>query len=150
IADAIERGERIGVFGDYDVDGVTTAALLTSFLRAAGAQVEAAVARRDAGYGFTPAAAGDFAERRCKPVSTGDCGTSDVAAISECVARGLDVIVVDHHTVPSEAAHPALALVNPFRKDSTFPFRGMASVGLGFYVSASVRTELRERGWFRS
>ena len=53
IADAVERGERIGVFGDYDVDGVTTAALLTSFLRAAGASVECAVARRDAGYGFT-------------------------------------------------------------------------------------------------
>jgi len=57
IADAVVRGERIGVFGDYDVDGVTTAALLTSFLRACGAVVEVAVARRDAGYGFTAAAA---------------------------------------------------------------------------------------------
>jgi single-stranded-DNA-specific exonuclease len=63
IANAVERGERIGVFGDYDVDGITTAALLTSFLRGAGAHVECAVARRDAGYGFTRAAATDFAAR---------------------------------------------------------------------------------------
>ncbi len=149
IADAITRGERIGVFGDYDVDGVTTAALLTSFLRAAGAHVEAAVARRDAGYGFTPAAAADFAARGCKLVITGDCGTSDGEAIAAAAAAGVEVIVVDHHTVPAaDRAHPASALVNPFRADSTFPFRGRASVGLGFSVAASVRTELRDRQWF--
>jgi single-stranded-DNA-specific exonuclease len=151
IADAVERGERLGVFGDYDVDGITTCALLTSFLRSAGASVEAAVARRDAGYGFTAAAAADFHARGCKVVITGDCGTSDLEAIRVGASLGLEVIVVDHHTVPSaDVAHPALSLVNPFRADSTFPFRGMASVGLAFYVAASVRTELRERGWFRA
>jgi single-stranded-DNA-specific exonuclease len=152
ISDAVIRGERIGVFGDYDVDGVTTAALLTSFLRAAGAAgVECAVARRDAGYGFTTAAASDFAARGCSLVITGDCGTNDLEAIAAGAALGIEVIVVDHHTVPSAerlGVHPALALVNPFRADSTFPFRGMASVGLGFYVAAAVRTELRDRGWF--
>ncbi|MBA2540497.1 MAG: single-stranded-DNA-specific exonuclease RecJ [Deltaproteobacteria bacterium] len=151
IADAVVRGERIGVFGDYDVDGVTTAALLTSFLREVGATVECAVARRDAGYGFTPAAAADFAKRACPLVITGDCGTSDLDAILAGAALGMEVIVVDHHTVPSAdklGAHPAYALVNPFRADSTFPFRGMASVGLAFYVAATVRTELRDRGWF--
>ena len=150
IADAVTRGERIGVFGDYDVDGVTTAALLTSFLRSAGTSVECAVARRDAGYGFTPAAAADFADRRCSLVITGDCGTNDLDAIAAAAALGLEVIVVDHHTVPAAdlGCHPASALVNPFRADSTFPFRGMASVGLAFYVVAAVRTELRGRGWF--
>jgi single-stranded-DNA-specific exonuclease len=151
LADAVDKGERIGVFGDYDVDGITTAALLTSFLRGAGAQVECAVARRDAGYGFTREAAVDFATRGCNVVVTGDCGTSDLDAILACKERGIEVIVVDHHTVPSaSSAHPALSLVNPFRADSTFPFRGMASVGLAFYVAASVRTELRDRGYFRS
>ena len=149
IADAVCKGERIGVFGDYDVDGVTTAALLTSFLRSAGGDVACAVARRDAGYGFTVAAAADFAARGCKLVVTGDCGTSDLEAIAAAAAAGIEVIVVDHHTVPAaDRAHPAWSLVNPFRADSTFPFRGMASVGLGFYVAASVRTELRDRGWF--
>jgi len=149
IADAVIGGERIGVFGDYDVDGVTTAALLTAFLRAAGAVVEVAVARRDAGYGFTAAAASDFATRGCQVVVTGDCGTSDLEAIAVAASRGIDVIVVDHHTVPvAGSAHPALSLVNPHRSDSTFPFRGMASVGLAFYVAAAVRTELRERRYF--
>ena len=151
IADAVQRGERIGVFGDYDVDGVTTAALLTSFLRAAGGTVEVAVARRDAGYGFTSAAAADFAHRGCKLIVTGDCGTSDLAALATAASFGIDVVIVDHHTVPSaETEHPAFSLVNPFRADSTFPFRGMASVGLGFYVAAAVRTELRDRGHFRT
>src|SRR5262245_17246553 len=149
IADAVARGERIGVFGDYDVDGVTTAALLTSFLRAAGAEVEVAVARRDAGYGFTTAAAADLAARGCRVVITGDCGTNDHDAILAAAAQGIDAIVVDHHTVPAaDAPHPAFSLVNPHRADSTFPFRGMASVGLGFYVAAAVRTELRVRGYF--
>ncbi len=151
VADAVQRGERIGVFGDYDVDGVTTAALLTSFLRAAGGLVECAVARRDAGYGFTSEAAADFASRGCSLVITGDCGTSDLDAIRAGAALGLEVIVVDHHTVPAAGSvHPSFSLVNPFRTDSTFPFRGMASVGLAFYVAASVRTELRDRGWFRT
>src|SRR5262249_11105755 len=132
-----------------DVDGVTTAALLTAFLRAAGATVEVAVARRDAGYGFTPAAAADFAARGCRLVVTGDCGTSDLDAIAAAAGLGIEVIVVDHHTVPAaDRAHPALSLVNPYRADSTFPFRGMASVGLAFYVAAAVRTELRERRFF--
>ncbi len=151
IADAVDRGQRIGVFGDYDVDGITTAALLTSFLRGAGAHVECAVASREAGYGFTKGAAADFVARGCNLVITGDCGTSDLDSIRLCNAAGLEVIVVDHHTVPSAISeHPAFSLVNPFRSDSTFPFRGMASVGLAFYVAASVRTELRDRGYFRS
>jgi single-stranded-DNA-specific exonuclease len=151
VADAVVCGERIGVFGDYDVDGVTTAALLTSFLRASGASVEAAVARRDAGYGFTAEAAAEFARRGCTLVVTGDCGTSDFDALAAAASHGIEVIVIDHHTVPAAGgAHPSLALVNPFRQDSTFPFRGMASVGLAFYVAASVRTELRDRGWYRN
>ena len=149
LADAVVAHQRIGVFGDYDVDGVTTAALLTTFLRAAGATVEVAVARRDAGYGFTPAASADFAARGCDVIVTGDCGTSDLVAIAAAAAHGIDVIVVDHHTVPSaDTPHPAMSLVNPYRADSTFPFRGMASVGLAFYVAAAVRTELRERRYF--
>ncbi len=149
IADAVQRGERIGVFGDYDVVGVTTAALLTTFLRSVDADVIVAVARRDAGYGFTTGAAADFAQRGAKLIITGDCGTSDLDAIAAAAALKMEVIVVDHHTVPSaDTAHPSLSLVNPFRTDSTFPFRGMASVGLAFYVAAAVRTELRERGHF--
>jgi single-stranded-DNA-specific exonuclease len=151
IARAVTAGDRIGVFGDYDVDGVTSAAVLTEFLRAAGGDVAAAVARRDAGYGFTREAAADFAARGAKLIVTCDCGTADLDAIAVARSLGAEVVVIDHHTVPAAAlAHPSLALVNPHRADSTFPFRGMCSVGLAFYVACAVRTRLREDGWFRT
>ena len=90
-----------------------------------------------------------FCERGCHVIVTGDCGTSDVPAIAAARARGVDVVVVDHHTVPAAGApHPAAALVNPHRADSSFPFRGMASVGLAFYLAAAVKTRLAEAGWF--
>jgi single-stranded-DNA-specific exonuclease len=149
---AIRQRETIGVFGDYDVDGVTTTALLTAFFASLGVKVVPRVAQRAAGYGFGPGDAQYFAEQGCQLLVTGDCGTSDVAAITEARQRGLDTIVVDHHTVPEGAPvdHPARALINPFRADSTFPFRGMASVGLAFYLAAAVRTRLRETGHFGS
>jgi single-stranded-DNA-specific exonuclease len=153
---AICAGERIGCFGDYDVDGVTTTALVTGFLRRLGVAAVARVARREAGYGFGEADARWFAEKGASVIVTGDCGTSDVAAIRVAAGLGVDVIVIDHHTVPpattggepGAATHPAFALINPLRDDSTFPFRGMASVGLAFYVMQRVRTRLRELGFF--
>ena len=149
LVQAVQKRERVGVFGDYDVDGVTTAALMTSFLRQLGVSVVPRVARREAGYGFGCEDADFFASSRCSLVITGDCGTSDIDAIERATARTIDVIVVDHHTVPkSDTAHPALALINPFRTDSTFPFRNMASVGLAFYLMAALRTELRQVGYF--
>ncbi len=149
---AITGGERIGCFGDYDVDGVTTTALLASMLRAFGATCEVRVAQRDAGYGFGPTDVQYFADAKCSLIITGDCGTSDRKAILAAKQGHMDVIVVDHHTVPpaNSEPHPAVALVNPFRDDSTFPFRGMASVGLAFYVMASVRTGLRDVGYFKT
>jgi single-stranded-DNA-specific exonuclease len=150
LADAVRRRERIGVWGDYDVDGVTTAALLTIFLRSVGGQVDVRVARRDGGYGFTVDAATSFVDAGCTLIVTGDCGTSDGHAIATVAARGVDVVVVDHHTVPATGEHPAYALVNPYRADSTFPFRGLASVGLAFYVVAAVRSRLRDLGHFKA
>ncbi|MBK9032007.1 MAG: single-stranded-DNA-specific exonuclease RecJ [Myxococcales bacterium] len=145
---AVLRGERIAVFGDYDVDGVTTCALLTSFLRACGAEVIARVARRDEGYGFGAAAAAELVAGGPGLIITGDCGTSDVPSILTARAAGIDVVVVDHHTVPDRGVHPAVALVNPHRSDSLFPFRGMASVGIAFYLAAAVRTRLAGQGHF--
>ncbi len=147
---AVLRSERIAVFGDYDVDGVTTCAVLTSFLRGCGAEVIARVARRDEGYGFGAAPAAELLAMAPGLIITGDCGTSDLAAIATARAAGVDVVVVDHHTVPERGGHPAVALVNPHRADSRFPFRGMASVGIAFYLAAAVRTRLVEQGWFRT
>jgi single-stranded-DNA-specific exonuclease len=149
LARAVVAGETVGLFGDYDVDGVTSSALLASFLGQVGARAVVKVAERAAGYGFGEAQAAWLAERGARVIVTVDCGTSDLPAIHACRARGVDVIVVDHHQVPEAGAHPALALLNPHRRDSAYPFRGLASVGLSFFVAAALRTALRERGWFR-
>ncbi len=147
---ALRAGETVGIFGDYDVDGVTATAVLTTFLRGIGGKVVPRVARRDAGYGFGEEAAAWFAAAGCRVVVTVDCGTSDHPAILLLRARGIDTIVVDHHQVPPQAEHPAFALLNPHRADSRYPFRGLASVGLAFFLAAAMRSALRAAGWFAS
>jgi single-stranded-DNA-specific exonuclease len=142
---AIRRGERVGVFGDYDVDGVTTAAILTLALRALGADVVPRVASRSSGYGLSPADAARFADGGCQVVVTGDCGTSDHEAIALCQDRGVDVVVIDHHQVP-EGPTRAHALINPHRADDRFPFKGLASCGVAFYLAAALRSRLRAEG----
>ena len=120
---------------------------MTSVLRRLGAEVDVAVASREAGYGLGVDDINGFAERGCAVVIAGDCGTSDLAALTRARELNLDTIVVDHHTVPdADREHPALALVNPLRTDSAFPFRGMASVGLAFYLMAALRTALDSQG----
>jgi len=145
LARALAAAETIGVFGDYDVDGVTSCALLASFLGDAGGRVVARVARRDAGYGFGVDDAARFADAGCAVVVTCDCGTSDHDALAAARARGIDVIVVDHHQVP-ERDPEALALINPHQPSCRFPFKGLASVGVAFYLAAALRTRLRAAG----
>ena len=141
---ALLAGERIGVFGDYDVDGVTSAAVLTLTLRALGGEVVARVADRFSGYGFSPEEANRFADEGCSVVLTADCGTSDHEALACCRARGMDAVVIDHHQVPAGPS-PAFALINPHRPDDRFSFKGLASCGVAFYLAAALRTRLRAR-----
>lgn len=145
LSDALTRGERIGVFGDYDVDGVTTAAILTLTLRALGGNVLPRVASRSSGYGLSPAVAQALADDGCRVIVTGDCGTSDHEALALCRARGVDAIVIDHHQVPAGAS-AAYALINPHRPDDSFAFKGLASCGVAFYLAAALRSRLRAAG----
>ena len=138
---AFAAGETIGVFGDYDVDGVTTAAVLTSAFRAFGGKVIARAASRQAGYGLGVDDVGRFADAGCRVLVTGDCGTSDHEALEAARARGLDAIVIDHHELP-EGPSAAYALVNSRRPDDGFPFKGLASCGVAFYLTAALRTRL--------
>ena len=138
---ALAAGETIGVFGDYDVDGVTTAATLASALRAFGGKVVARAASRHAGYGLGVEDVARFAADGCRVLVTGDCGTSDHDALAEGRARGLDVIVIDHHELPAGET-PAYALINSRRPDDGFPFKGLASCGVAFYLAAALRTRL--------
>jgi len=141
LAAALAARETIGVFGDYDVDGVTTAAILTSALRAFGGQVVPRAASRHAGYGLGVDDVARFAADGCRVLVTGDCGTSDHEALTAARARGIDAIVIDHHELP-EGETAAYALVNSRRPDDTFPFKGLASCGVAFYLAAALRTRL--------
>jgi single-stranded-DNA-specific exonuclease len=152
---AVERLERaladretVGVYGDYDVDGITSCAVLSLFLRDCGGRVVPRVAKRDAGYGFGVTDAAAFADAGCAVVVTCDCGTSDHEGLAEARRRGLSVIIVDHHQVPDREPE-ALALLNPHQPGCQFPFKGLASVGVAFYLAAALRTRLRARAWER-
>ncbi|MDB4981411.1 MAG: single-stranded-DNA-specific exonuclease RecJ [Myxococcales bacterium] len=140
---AFTAGETIGVFGDYDVDGVTTAAVLATTFRAFGAAVIPRCASRDAGYGLGEADVARFVADGCRVLVTGDLGTSDHDALRAARVAGLDVIVIDHHQLP-EGESPAFALINPRRADDTFPFKGLASCGVAFYLAAALRSRLRD------
>jgi single-stranded-DNA-specific exonuclease len=140
---AFTAGETIGVFGDYDVDGVTTAAVLATTFRAFGATVIARCASRDAGYGLGVADVARFAADGCRVLVTGDLGTSDHDALRAACALGLDAIVIDHHQLP-EGESPAFALINPRRADDAFPFKGLASCGVAFYLAAALRSRLKD------
>jgi single-stranded-DNA-specific exonuclease len=143
---AVVAGTMIGVFGDYDVDGITTCAIVTETLRAAGTQVVPRVANRHAGYGFGVADSSALMDAGCGLIITCDTGTGDLPAIATARARGIDVIVLDHHQVPDGSDHPAFALVNPHRPDSPYPFKGLCSAGLGFMLAAALRTRLKAMG----
>jgi single-stranded-DNA-specific exonuclease len=141
LARALREGHRIGVFGDYDVDGVTSAAVLASALGLMGAAVVPRVASRHMGYGLPAMMIDAFASQGCRLIVTGDCGTSDVEALARAVELGIDVIVIDHHQIPS-GEKLAYAVINPLQGGDHFPFKGLASCGIAFYLMAALRSRL--------
>lgn len=142
ITRAVRAGERICVFGDYDCDGITAAAVLTSALRSLGGDVAPRLAtRRDGSYGLSHAALARIRETSPGLLVTCDCGSSDHERIAAARAAGIDVVVIDHHLVPSEPL-PALAFLNPHRPDCAFPYKWLASCGLALSMAAALRKSL--------
>jgi single-stranded-DNA-specific exonuclease len=145
LIDARARRVRVGVFGDYDVDGVTSATILATYLEALGVEVVSRVAHREHGYGLGLDDARAFEEARCGLVVTADVGTSDIEAVQALVDRGIRTVVIDHHQVP-EVAPPAHAFINPHQAGCGFPFKGLCSAGVAFYLCAALRTRLAQGG----
>jgi single-stranded-DNA-specific exonuclease len=142
LAAATRSKERVCVFGDYDADGVTAAALVTDVLRALGADVVPVLASRfHGGYGLSAAALERVRDTGASLVVTCDCGSSDHERLDALRQAGIDTVVIDHHRVP-DAPLPALAFLNPHRPGCGFPYKGLASVGLALSICAGVRTEL--------
>ena len=148
LACAVREGETIAVFGDYDVDGATSAALLARFFAAIGGRTRIYVPDRlREGYGpNTPALLGLLAEGT-RVVVTVDCGTNAHLPLAEAAAAGLEVIVVDHH-VAEPLLPRAAAIVNPNRLDEESRQGGLAAVGVAFLLIVAVNRALRQVGWY--
>jgi single-stranded-DNA-specific exonuclease len=145
---AVEGGEPIACYGDYDVDGVTSTTLLSSFLRAAGGLVSTYVPHRLVeGYGLNAAAVQRLAGEGVRLIVTLDCGITSVAEVAEAARLGVDVVVVDHHTVPIELP-AAAAILNPHQTGCGYPSKHLAAVGVTFNLALALRRRLRERGRF--
>jgi single-stranded-DNA-specific exonuclease len=151
LADAVESGEALAVFGDYDVDGATSAALLTLLLRGLGAEPIVYIPDRlMEGYGPSGAALVELKNRGATLAITVDCGAQAFEALEEAKAAGLDVIVVDHHQCAT-LLPVAFALINPNRLDEeeTGTAHGhLAAVGMAFLLGVALLRELRGRGFF--
>jgi len=142
LARAVRAKERICVFGDYDADGVTAAALITDVLRALGADVVPVLADRfSGGYGLSGPALTRVLATNATLLVTCDCGSSDHDRLDSARRGGVDAVVIDHHRVP-DTPLPALAFLNPHRPECGFAYKGLASVGLALSIGAGVRAEL--------
>jgi single-stranded-DNA-specific exonuclease len=143
---AIEKEERIAVFGDYDVDGAASSALLIEFLEAAGAPAPLLHIpdRILEGYGPNTEAIRDLAARGASLLVTVDCGTTSHAALCEAHALGVDTIVLDHHQAPELL--PEAIVVNPNRQDDLSGQGGLCAAGVAFLTLAALARSLRQRG----
>ncbi|MEH3108004.1 MAG: single-stranded-DNA-specific exonuclease RecJ [Sphingomonas fennica] len=151
LADAIDAGEAITIFGDYDVDGATSAALMIRLLRALGAAPQVYIPDRlMEGYGPSGPALVRIAEGGTRLIVTVDCGAQAFEALAAAEAAGVDVIVVDHHQCAT-ALPVAHAVVNPNRLDECADAAAhghLAAVGVCFLLGAALLRELRRRGRF--
>lgn len=129
---AIERGERLAVYGDYDVDGITSTVLLSDYLKSLGADCLTYIpGRLDEGYGVSDAAVDTLHAQGVTLIVTVDCGVTAAEQAEHAAALGIDMIITDHHECP-ETLPRCAAVVNPKRPDSAYPFRALAGVGVAF------------------
>jgi len=148
LADAVACAECIAIFGDYDVDGATSAALLARFLRHCGiAPIIHIPDRLFEGYGPNVEAVRALAARGAKLLVAVDCGTTSIEPLAEARALGVDVVVIDHHQA-DEALPPAVSIVNPNRRDDLSGLGHLAAVGLVFMTVVAVNRVLRGRGFW--
>ncbi len=135
---ALSRGEKIAVFGDYDVDGITATCLLTSFLRRQGGNVVSYIpGRLEEGYGLNPIAIRQLHSEGVSLIITVDCGITAVAEAEMCHELGIDLVITDHHEC-KEVLPRAVAVVDPHRPDGGYPHKNLSGVGVAFKLAAAL------------
>lgn len=148
LADALEAGRKMLVVADYDCDGATACAVAVRGLRMFGAKIDYLVPNRfEYGYGLTPEIVELAAARKPDLLITVDNGIASVDGVAAANARGIDVLVTDHH-LPGDTLPAARAIVNPNQPGCAFPSKHIAGVGVMFYVLLALRAELRACGAF--
>lgn len=146
---AIEQKQRILVYGDYDVDGTTSVAMMVSFLTGMGLDVEFYIPDRfTEGYGLSDKGVDHAIEQNFDLMITLDCGIKSIGLVQRLTDHGIDVIICDHHT-PGELLPPALAVLDPKRLDCEYPFNGLSGCGVGFKLIQAVCTllDLQDEHW---
>ncbi len=145
---AIHQREAITLYGDYDVDGVCSTALMSLFLKSLGAVVTEYIPHRlDEGYGLNLAAVEKLAARGTRVLMTLDCGISSEAEVARASALGVETVVVDHHTAPA-VLPSAVAILNPHQPGCEYPTRHLCAAGVAFNLCLALRKSLREAGAF--
>ena len=148
LAEAIVEGQKIAIYGDYDVDGTVGSALLRLFLRALG--VEAVIYQPDRqreGYGVNGDAVKKLAEEGAQLLITVDCGITSVKEVDLANSMGMDVIICDHHE-PKEILPAAYAVIDHKRADNESPIQSLSGAGVAFYLAMATRSVLRDIGHF--
>lgn len=139
---AVEKKEKVIIYGDYDVDGITSTTVLKKFLKDVGLEVGYYIPNRlNEGYGLNKPAIEKIVNQGYNLMITVDCGISGIEEIDYANTLGLEVIVTDHHE-PGEQLPKALAVVDNKRKDSTYPFRDLAGVGVAFKLCQAIGIKL--------
>ena len=140
---AMARGEKIAVFGDYDVDGITATCLLTAFLRKCGADVVSYIpGRLEEGYGLNPIAIDQLHREGVKLIITVDCGITAVEEAQLCKQLGIDLVITDHHEC-KDVLPEAVAVVDPHRPDGGYPHKNLSGVGVAFKLAAALSGDQR-------
>lgn len=148
IARALHQREKITLYGDYDVDGVCSTSLLAIFLRELGANPGTYIPHRlGEGYGLNLQAVERLAAEGTRVLVTLDCGISATAEISRARDLGMEVVIVDHHTVP-ETLPPAVAILNPHQPGCDYPTKTLCAAGVAFNLCMGLRKRLRDDGFF--
>ena len=144
VALALERGEKIAVFGDYDVDGITATCLLTHFLRSRGADVVSYIpGRLEEGYGLNPIAIHQLKSEEVQLIITVDCGITAVEEAELCSQLGIDLVITDHHEC-KEVLPQAVAVVDPHQPGCSYPHRNLSGVGVAFKLAAALSRSQEE------
>lgn len=148
IVQAIENKETVTVYGDYDVDGVTSAALVVHFFRELGAPFDYYLPNRmEEGYGLNDQALETIKERGSNLVITADTGITALSQVAHANKIGVEVIVTDHHQISVDGLPDALAVLNPHQPECNYPFKFLSGVGIVFKLAAGIRRGLLDAGW---